>query len=504
MTTPRKSPARRMRPAGRPAAAPVACLVSLGCEKNTVDSERILAILVRDGFLIAADPMDADVCLVNTCGFIHDAREETAATLRNLAARRRRSSRPKILALGCMVERAADVPELAEVLSAADATAGFLDYPRLPDLCRGLAGAPAARSGTETSGGLAGFHALPRLLSGPGHTTALKISEGCSNACRFCTIPAIRGPQVSRPPADILEEARDLIRSGVREICLIGQDTTSYGRDLTPRRSLSDLMCSLSEDVPDDVWFRLMYVHPRFLNDAVLDALAADPRWQPYLDIPLQHIADGILRAMGRGMGRDDTLRTLDRIRSRLPDLCMRTAFIVGHPGETESDFNELASFVREGRFMHAGVFVYSEEPGTPSARMENPVPIRTAQKRRDVLMRIQRDMSRARLKTWIGRELNVLVDGPRDKGAPGPASAAWVGRHGGQAPDVDGMVFVETPANARLSPGDRIRVRITGSTDYDLVAQGYITGARETLGADRADPTRGPSSPARAVPSSG
>jgi len=458
----------------RDAGPPVACLVSLGCAKNTVDSERILASLVQDGFLIAERPEDADLCLVNTCGFIQDAREETATVLRDLASGRRRGRPARIVAIGCLVERAGSVPALREFLDAADATAGFAEFPRLPRFCREVLGLapPAVRDAVGT---LADFHRLPRLLSGGGHSACLKISEGCSNGCRFCTIPGIRGRQVSRPVDEILAEARSLIDSGVAEICLIGQDTTSYGHDLTGRRELAGLVRALST-LRGSVWFRLMYAFPKFIGDELLDALAADPRWCPYLDLPLQHISDAMLRAMGRGMGRDDTLRLLDRLAGRIPGLCMRTAYIVGHPGETDDDFAELLAFVREGRFLHAGVFVYSHEEGTPSASLPDRVPATVARLRRDELMRAQRGVSRAALQSWVGRTVEVIADEPVARGSAAPRHARWTGRHRGQAPEVDGVTFLAPRGGVALRPGRVVPARVLQGLDYDLVAE--VTGA--------------------------
>ncbi len=454
---------------------PVACLVSLGCAKNTVDSERILASLVQDGFLIAERPEDADICLVNTCGFIQDAREETASVLRDLAAGRRRGRPARIVAIGCLVERAGANPALQAFLDAADATAGFAHFPRLPGFCREVLGlAPPTASDDPAT--LADFHRLPRLLSGGGHTACLKISEGCSNACRFCTIPAIRGRQVSRPVDEILAEARALVESGVREICVIGQDTTSYGHDLTGRRGLAGLVRALST-LRADVWFRLMYAFPRFIGDDLLDALTADPRWCPYLDLPLQHISDAMLRAMGRGMGRDDTLRLLDHLSERIPGLCMRTAYIVGHPGETDADFEELLAFVRGGRFLHAGVFVYSHEEGTPSSTLPGPVPPEVARHRRDELMRAQRGVSRAALQSWVGRTIEVIVDEPVARGASAPRHARWTGRHRGQAPEVDGVTFLAPRQGAALQPGRVLPAKVVQGLDYDLLAE--VAGGR-------------------------
>lgn len=458
-------------PGGR---APAVCLVSLGCAKNTVDSERILAALVQDGFLIAERPEDADLCLVNTCGFIGDAREETASVLRELAAGRRRGRPRRIIALGCLVERAAGVPAHGAFLAEADARIGFGDYLRLPAICRSLLDGPAGAPAAAAAPGDAlepAFHRLPRLVTGAGHSVSLKVSEGCSNGCRFCTIPRIRGRQVSRPVEEIAAEARDLLAAGAREICLIGQDTTSYGLDLYGRRCLDRLLAALSA-VPGRAWFRLMYAYPRFLDDGVLDALAADPRFCRYLDLPLQHIADRMLERMGRGMTSAETRALLDRVRGRLPGVVLRSAFIVGHPGETDADFDELLAFVREGRFLYSGVFVYSPEDGTPSARQDGAVAPETARARRDALMEAQLGATRATLRGWIGREVETLAEEPVERGARVPPGVRWVGRIRGQAPEVDGVTLLAPRRGRRIGAGDFVTARVTDSLDYDLVAE--------------------------------
>lgn len=463
MCTTRSSRSRR-------AVRPVAALVSLGCEKNTVDSERLLAQLVRRGFLIAEKPEDADVCLVNTCGFIAAAREETAARLADLAAARARGRPRVIVALGCLVERAGQIPDHAAFLRDADARLGFGEYLRLADRCLELLGpgappetAPDAAAPLDPA-----FHRLPRLLTGSPHVAALKISEGCSHACRFCSIPAIRGPQVSRPMEDLLGEARDLVRSGARELMLIGQDTASYGLDVYGRRRIADLIRALSDAIPDPLWFRLMYAHPRHVTPGLLEAIDADPRWAPYLDLPLQHISTPMLRRMGRGMDGPATRRLVDSLSARTPAPCLRTTFIAGHPGETEADFEELLAFVREGHFLHTGVFAYSPEPGTRSAAQSDPVPTATAERRRDRLMKAQQQVSARKLETWIGRTTTLMLDEP----APGRTGGEWIARHSGQAIEVDGICRLRAPRGVRWQPGDIVRARITGRDVYDLIAE--------------------------------
>jgi ribosomal protein S12 methylthiotransferase len=465
---------------------PIVSLVSLGCAKNTVDSERILGRLVESGFLLSEDPAQADICLVNTCGFIHDAREESAATLRELAKLRRGGQLKALVALGCLAERALDVPEVAGTLAPADATVRFADYPRLADICRDLLAKGRARSPNtppRTAGtavptqGYGAFQTFPRLRIGAAHTAYLKISEGCSNPCRFCAIPRIRGRQVSRPISDLVREARELISIGARELCLIAQDTTSYGRDLTGKFLLPNLLATLRDEIRDAVWFRLMYAYPLHLTDAVLETLASDPRFCPYLDLPLQHISDDMLAAMGRGMTKADTLALLDRLPQKLPNLALRTSFIVGYPGETEKDFAELLAFVREGRFTHAGVFLYSHEAKTPAAQLADNLPLEEKQARRDALMAAQLEVSRRRQAARVGREIAVLVDARSERGAKVPKGVRALARSQQEAPEVDGVILLRGHTAAQLEPGTFARAKIVKGLDYDVIAEATETG---------------------------
>lgn len=452
-------------PRGRAEAPPIACLISLGCSKNTVDSERLLGLLVRDGWLIAERPDDADLCLVNTCGFIADARAESGQTLSELARARLRGRPRRIVALGCLVERAGTAPETAGALDPADARIGFADYERLPEICRtllrdanGRDSAPARSPRLPPD-----FHDLPRLLTGAPHSASLKIGEGCSNRCSFCSIPLIRGPQVSRPPDAIVEEARALAKSGIRELCLIAQDTTAYGRDLDGGADLASLLRGLSDAMDPAIWIRLMYAHPRRLSDELIRVMREIPQICPYLDLPLQHIADPLLRAMGRGMTKEQTLRRLDRIRDLWPEAVLRTTFILGFPGETEAEFLELLDFVREGRFLHLGAFLYSPEPGTRAERLAGALAPEEAARRRDTLLDAQRAVSRKRLGEQVGRTLDVLLDARR-------ARSGWSARTRWQAPEVDGHVLLRGNPPG-LEPGRILQAKIVRSSDYDLTA---------------------------------
>jgi ribosomal protein S12 methylthiotransferase len=473
---------------------PVVSLISLGCAKNTVDSERILGQLVTSGFLVAEDPAEADICLVNTCGFIHDAREESAGVLEQVRRMKKSGRLKAVVALGCLVERAQSAGELGAFLDAADTRVGFQDYPRLAEICRGLTSGPVRAAAPDERGvpvqigdlrakrraaapGFAAsyeaFLTAPRLRVGSPHLAYLKISEGCSNFCRFCSIPYIRGVQASRPLEAICAEARQLLDIGAREIGLIAQDTTSYGRDLYGRPRLADLLRGVAQEVGDGgAWLRLMYAFPRFLEDEMLEVLAGDPCFCPYIDMPLQHISERMLQHMGRGMGQRDTVALLDRIRDKLPQGAIRTTFIVGYPGETEAEFRELLAFVEEGRFSHAGVFLYSREPRTPSAQVADDVPLKAKQERRDALMKAQLAVSRRRLEAKVGTDVEVMVDGPIPAGTTAPAGAAALGRTRLEAPEVDGVVFLKGRGVRKIEAGCVVRARVTGSLDYDLLAE--------------------------------
>ncbi|MBC8206195.1 MAG: 30S ribosomal protein S12 methylthiotransferase RimO [Kiritimatiellaeota bacterium] len=453
-----------------PVVSPVVSLVSLGCAKNTVDSELILGRFVESGWLISEEPADSDICLVNTCGFIEDAREEAASVLHELKA----AGGPKaIVALGCLVKRAADAPETDHFLEAADARATFADYSRLPEICAKLLGSSRGftTSGEKFAGpassiqepmGYTEFLTQPRLRTGSPHAAYLKISEGCSNPCTFCSIPKIRGKQISRPMDDIVNEARSLIEAGAIEISLIAQDTTAYGKEWDGELHLKRLLERLRDEVEGNVWFRLMYACPQHLTRDVLEVMASDPRFCPYIDMPLQHISDKMLDVMGRQLTKFQTLEKLDLIREVLPDCAIRTAFIVGHPGETEADFNELLEFVKEGRFTHAGVFTYSAEPGTLSAKMGDDVPAEVKEERRALLMEAQREASAAHCAAQVGKTVEVMIDGAGEEGL--------IARSQHEAPEVDGVFFL--PEFEDAIPGDRYDVEITSSADYDFFAE--------------------------------
>lgn len=442
-------------------------LVNLGCPKNTVDAEGILGSLALAGFQFVAEPAMADVCLVNTCGFLDASRREAAGVLEELEAQRGRKGRPLLVATGCLVERIGGAPELAAFLDKADARAGFADYARLPEICRGLL---AGQNASKRAGGYAGKELpktylkwldRPRMRIGAVHSAYLKIGEGCSNNCAYCSIPLIRGQRASRPMAAILKEARDLAGSGAKELNLIAQDTTAYGMDFAGEPRLAALLRELLK-MPGDLWFRILYAHPRHLADDVLEAMASDARVCPYLDLPLQHVNEKMLKLMGRGYGRkrvDEALAQVDRF---LPGAAVRTTFIVGHPGEGEAEFAELLAFVKEGRFDHLGAFVWSPEPGTASTGLPGRVEAAVAEERRGRLMAAQAKVSAARLRARKGVATAMLLE---RRGKDG-----WHGRTMGQAPEVDGETVLEN-ARRGAKAGDFVKVKIVRTARYDCRA---------------------------------
>lgn len=443
-------------------------LVNLGCPKNTVDSEGILGSLALAGFQFTEDPAAADVCIVNTCGFLDASRREAAGVLEELAAQRGRKGHPLLVAAGCLVERAGGAPELENFLQAADARVGFADYLRLPEICVGLLEGHAT---TKPAEGYAGKELpktyldwldRPRMRIGSACSAYLKIGEGCSNNCAYCSIPLIRGQRASRPAAAILREARELVASGAKELNLIAQDTTAYGLDFAGKPQLAVLLTELLK-MPEELWFRVLYAHPRHLTDDILQVMGSDARVCRYLDLPLQHVNEEMLRAMRRGYDTARVHEALAQIDRFLPGAALRTTFIVGHPGEGVAEFEELLAFVKEGRFDHMGVFVWSPEPGTVSTGLPGRVPIAVAEERRARLMEAQAKVSAARLCARKGAETIMLLERRAKEG--------WHGRTVWQAPEVDGETVLENAARGARA-GDFVKVKIVQTTRYDCRAR--------------------------------
>lgn len=441
--------------------------VSLGCPKNRVDSEVMLGVARGAGYTHVDEAGDAEVIVVNTCGFIGEAKKESIDAILEMAALKESGRLSRLVVSGCLSQR--HPAELAKEMPEVDHFLGSSDMMRLGDVLSGraermLVGNPADWVASAAS---------PRVLSTPGGSAYVKIAEGCNRTCGFCVIPEMRGKQRSRTVADVVEEVTRLAAEGVSEINLISQDTIAFGRDLPKgapeKAALADLVGRVA-DVPGVRWVRVFYLYPEAIPDALIDLLANHPRVLPYVDMPLQHAADGMLQRMRRGHGGDRLRRVVSELKERVPGLTFRTAFIVGHPGETEEEFEELCSFVKWAEFDRVGVFRYSDEESCGSAALEGKVPARTAERRHRKLMTIQRPISHAKNEALIGKELDVLVEGPSDE-----HEFVMMARHGGQAPEIDGQVYL---SGGEARPGEMRRVRITQASDYDLVGELLDEGA--------------------------
>ncbi len=444
--------------------------VSLGCVKNRVDSEVMLGVAHAEGYEVKSEADEADVIVVNTCGFIGEAKKESIDTIFELAELKKHGSLKKLVVTGCLSQRYST--EMSTQMPEVDHFLGSSDMLKLGDVLRGgtdrmMVGNPAdwvVRAGD------------PRVLTQSRASAYLKIAEGCNRTCSFCVIPQLRGKQRSRGADDIVREAEQLVAQGVREINLISQDTIAYGRDLdarvAPRVRLAELARRVA-DVAGVHWVRLFYLYPETIDDELVDLLANHPKVVPYVDMPLQHAADAMLKRMKRGHGKDRQRRVVARMREAIPNLTFRTAFIVGHPGETDAEFEELCEFVSWARFEHVGVFRYSDEESCGSFAFDAKVKPLVASNRYRKLMGLQRRIAREKNKQWIGKELEVLVEGPSEE-----HELVMMGRHAGQAPEIDGQVYLSGGPNAPPRPGEIRRVEIAQASDYDLV--GELLDARD------------------------
>ena len=429
-----------------------AALISLGCAKNLVDSEVMLGYLRGAGYEFVRSPEDADVIVVNTCGFIRPARDEADDVLRKISRVKKRRPEKKIAVVGCYVQKNRDA--LRRAFPAIDVWLGVGSYDRIVEA---IAGAVFR----EPAGTYLYDHRSPRVLSTPPGWAYLKVSEGCSHRCAFCSIPSIKGPYRSRSIASIVAEAGSMAGRGIREIVLISQDTTYYGRDRKAKDGAAGLLRRLAR-VDGVEWVRMLYGYPDEVTDALLDALNGD-RVCPYLDIPFQHSDPGIVKRMKRGIDGARALKLIERIRKRVPGIALRTSLIVGFPGEGAKEFQGLMQFVREARFDHLGVFTYSAEAGTPAAALEERLTAEEKERRRDEIMDLQAGISRARNQALIGSRMKVLLEGPL------AAGRGFAARARTQAPEVDGVVLVEAEASALKAGEPFVEVEITSADTYDL-----------------------------------
>lgn len=429
--------------------------VSLGCPKNRVDSEVMLGGALEKGYRHVADAGDADVIVVNTCGFIDSAKKESIETILEMAELKKSGRCKKLVVSGCLSQRYSG--ELAESLPEVDHFLGSSDMPKLKSVLEGestrmLVGQPKDWVISAED---------PRTLSTRGASAYVKIAEGCNRSCSFCVIPKMRGKQRSRSVDDVVLEVERLVAAGVLEVNLISQDTIAYGRDLSDSTNLSQLVERVA-NVAGLRWLRIFYLYPETMDDRLIELIDSHPVVLPYVDMPLQHAADGMLRRMRRGHGGKRLYTLVEKLRKQIRDLTFRTAFIVGHPGETEEEFSQLCDFVRWAEFDRVGVFRYSDEEDAEARTFEAKVRSIDSYQRFRKLMAMQREISRKKNRHLVGRDLDVLVEGASDE-----SDLVLVGRHGGQAPEIDGLVYL---SGGEASPGTIVRARIDKATDYDLL----------------------------------
>ena len=445
--------------------------IALGCAKNIVDSERMLAEIAQGGLLITTEPEDADAVVVNTCGFIAPAKAEALEAIQHAVDCKTNGRVKKVIVAGCLSQRLK--AELFEEATGIDAIVGLEQRDniariitktmRSKERAAYLDVSPVTANYPEGDLHIADDRA--RLLITPPHFAYLRISEGCDHRCGFCTIPAIRGRFRSKPKERILEEALELVNAGVVELNIIGQDTSHWGRDLKIKNGLATLISEL-EKIEPLVWIRLMYLYPAGISDRLIETIAQSDKIVHYLDIPIQHINNKILKDMRRPDSAESIRRMIERLRSKIPDAILRTTVIVGLPGETDEQFNELLDFVKWAEFDALGGFRYYAEPGTPAAEMTNQVPDEIKQQRLEELMLTQQEIAFAKNKNRIGSRLKCLVDTADGRGATR-------GRFYGQAPDIDSVCIVEKSAKDRsIVPGQFIDTEVTGTKEYDLLVR--------------------------------
>lgn len=438
-------------------------MVSLGCPKNLVDTERMLGLLRDDGWQLVGEPQGSDLVIVNTCAFIDASREESYAAINEMLDLKRTGGTRGVIVAGCLAERQKE--KLLDELPGVDAVIGVFSRDEVARSAERLIGRlgeqrsifnPAPARALDDSG---------RMRVTPRHMAYLKISEGCDRTCTFCAIPKMRGKHATKPIEEVVREARELAADGVKELVIVAQDTTYYGLDLYGETRLVELLAEL-EQVDDLEWIRLMYLYPMYFTDRLIDAIASSKKVIPYLDMPLQHASDPVLKRMQRRVAKGPTEELLAKLRDRIPGLVLRTTLITGFPGETEEQFEELVEFVRRWRFERLGVFTYSLEPDTPAAKLDGHLPDEVKQRRRDTLMREQQKIAHAHARAQVGAVLDVIIDRQSEE-----REDVWIGRSRADAPDIDCVVYVTAPGTSATRPltGKILPVEIVASSGYDL-----------------------------------
>ncbi|MCA8982140.1 MAG: 30S ribosomal protein S12 methylthiotransferase RimO [Planctomycetaceae bacterium] len=449
-------------PVANPSAGPCKgqyAFVSLGCPKNLVDSEKMLGTLAVDGYALVSEPEGSDFVIVNTCGFIDSSRKESLGVIEEMLELKRQGKTRGVIVAGCLPERIG--ADLRAMLPEIDHIVGVFGRDEIGQVADRLVGHSNDHRDVFRPAPIRALDDRARLRITPGHYAYLKISEGCNRTCTFCSIPMMRGKHVTKPIEQVLEEARELVADGVKELILVAQDTTYYGMDLYGEVRLAELLRQL-EQVEGLDWIRLMYLYPINFTDELIDRIAGSERIIPYLDMPLQHINSQVLKRMQRRINQEKTYELVEKLRSRIDNLVLRTTFVVGFPGETETQFEELREFVKATRFQRMGVFPYSLEPGTPAVKLEGHLPEEVKQQRVDTLMSDQQEIAFAFGESLVGYELDVLIDEQVEENV-------WMGRTYADAPEIDGTVFVQ---GENLPTGEFVPVEILATQDYDLIGQ--------------------------------
>ena len=431
--------------------------ISLGCPKNLVDSERMLGSLAIDGYSLVSNPDGADFVIVNTCGFIESSRAESKAVINEMIDLKRQGRTKGVIVAGCLPERVGG--SLLEEMPDIDHIVGVFGRDEIAQVADRLVGGLREQRELFRPAPVRAMDDRSRLRVTPSHFAYLKISEGCDRTCTFCAIPKMRGKHITKPIEMVVQEARELVADGVRELNLVAQDTTYYGMDLYGQVRLDDLLKEL-EQVDGLDWIRLMYLYPINFTESLIDTIAGSGKIIPYLDMPLQHINDRMLKRMQRRVNRERTESLIDELRTRIDNLVIRTTFIVGFPGETNAEFDELKQFVAEQKFERMGVFTYSLEPGTPAERLPEQLSEEIKQARYDELMELQQEIAFEFGQSLVGYELDVLIDDQVEENL-------WVGRTYADAPEIDGNVYVQGEG---IEIGDLVPVEVLATQDYELV----------------------------------
>ena len=429
--------------------------VSLGCSKNLIDTEMAIGLFKRNNFEIVNDVEKAEIIIVNTCGFIESAKQEAINTILEMAEHKEKGTCKYLVVMGCLVQRYKK--ELQKALPEVDLFIEINDYGSYWDKILELLD---EKEKPDTINNLC---YMDRVISTGNKTAYLKIAEGCSNRCTYCAIPYIRGPYVSRPMEEVLEEAKKLATAGIKELIVIAQDTTRYGEDLYGESKLSDLLNELCK-IDGFEWIRFLYAYPESITDELIQTVKNNPKICNYFDIPIQHISDSVLRRMNRRTTGKQIEELINKIKKQIPDVILRTSLIVGFPGETEEDFNKLYEFVKKGYFDKLGVFTYSKEDGTPAARLKEQIHPATKKKRYNLIMSVAKDISAEKLKSYIGKEYKVLVEDTTFD------HKFCVGRSYMDIPDTDGMVIIKN-CDTKLV-GEFVNCKVTAVNNYDLIAK--------------------------------